>query len=462
MQHVVDFAGDLNQEQRQAVTRALSAPDFTVILGPPGTGKTAVIVETLVQLAREGKRALAVSVTNTAVDNIVERLLDLGHRFEIRFGNWYKIRERAMEVALINLVTNEEDRALAAVERMRTAAAVLTTCSSASLDLVKAGRFDVVLFEESSQIRMQDAFSALVQAHKAVVIGDDKQLPPVSHMNRRVSSLLEIAIDTLNRHGRNDDLMTRLRVQYRMQRQICDLINHTFYDGSLESASSLTTRPQVPPQSRATGIPQLDRALDPAVPIAVLDVEGVEEHRGYSVLNRANLKVDSLLIDSLGSAGLASNQIGVITPYAEQQRMLSASIGQSADIGTVDSFQGQERDVVVLDLVRANPMREVGFTLDPSRLNVALSRARQKLIVVANLSTFQRHAQFDEVVNHMRSLPGTVIEHVTAEEICVQLPEYTARREIQLNPGMVDELSEPEEQPPAEPIAPAGNYLDIY
>ena len=458
----IEFAGDLNEEQRQAVTKALSAPDFAVILGPPGTGKTAVIVETLVQLAREGKRALAVSVTNTAVDNIVERLLDLGHRFEIRFGNWFKIRERAMEVALINLVTNEEDRALAAVEKMRTAAAVLTTCSSASLDLVKAGRFDVVLFEESSQIRMQDAFSALVQADKAVVIGDDKQLPPVSHMNRRVSSLLEVALDTLNRHGRSQDLVANLRVQYRMQRQICDLINDVFYDGSLLSSPIIAARPQIPPLNQGTGIPHLDKTLDPTVPIAVVDVESVEERRGYSILNQANLKVDSLLVASLSSAGLVSGQIGVITPYKEQQRLLSATLSDSVDVGTVDSFQGQERDVVILDLVRANPGKEVGFTLDSNRLNVALSRAREKLVIVANLSTFNGHPQFDRVLNRIRSLSGTLVEHVTAEQLGIQLPEYMKKLEIQVRPVMVDRLNEPEEQPPAEPVASAGNYVDIY
>jgi len=461
-QRKIEFAGNLNEEQRRAVVSALSAPDFVVILGPPGTGKTAVIVEILAQLAREGKRALAVSVTNTAVDNIVERLLDLGHRFEIRFGNWYKIRERAMEVALINLVTNEEDRALAAVERMRTAAAVLTTCSSASLDLVKAGRFDVVLFEESSQIRMQDAFSALVQADKAVVIGDDKQLPPVSHMNRRVSSLLEIALETLNRHGRSQDLVTNLRVQYRMQRQICDLINDVFYDGSLLSSPTIAARPQIPPLSQGTGTPQLDKTLDPAVPVAVIDVEGVEEKRGYSILNQANLKVDSLLVASLSSAGLVSGQIGVITPYKEQQRLLSATLSHAVDVGTVDSFQGQERDIVILDLVRANPGKEVGFTLDSNRLNVALSRAREKLVIVANLSTFQGHPQFDRVLSRIRSLSATLIEHVTAEQLGIQLPEYRSKLEIQVRPIMVDRLNEPEEQPPAEPIAPAENYVDIY
>jgi CRISPR/Cas system-associated exonuclease Cas4 (RecB family) len=458
----VQIMGDLNQEQRQAVLSALNAPDFMVVLGPPGTGKTAVIVELLTLLAQQGKRALAVSVTNTAVDNIVERLLDQGHRFGIRFGNWYKIRERAMEAALINILTNEEDRALAAVERMRTAAAVLTTCSSASLDLVKAGQFDVVIFEEASQIRMQDAFGALVQAEKAIIIGDDRQLPPVSQLHRQVSSLLEIALATLNRHNLTEDLVTPLLVQYRMQREICDLINRRFYDNTLLSAPSIEARSPLSEATKRTGLPQLDRVLDPAISIGVIDVEGVEDHRGYSLFNQTNLVVDSLLIGSFRSAGLASGQIGVITPYKEQQRRLTVALGREADVGTVDGFQGQERDVVILDLVRANPDREIGFTLDPNRLNVALSRARQKLVIVANLPTYEGHAEFDQTMNLIRSLPHTCIEHVTAEQLGVQLPEYRRRREIKITPGMVDSLEEPKEQPPTERIARPGGYFDVY
>jgi CRISPR/Cas system-associated exonuclease Cas4 (RecB family) len=458
----VEFSTDLNSEQGRAVRVALDAPDFAVILGPPGTGKTAVIVELLVQLAREGKRVLAVSVTNTAVDNIVERLLDQGHRFGIRFGNWYKIRERAMQVALINLLTNEEDRALAAVERMRSASAVLTTCSSASLELVRAGEFDVVLFEESSQIRIQDAFAGLLQAGKAVIIGDERQLPPVSRLHRPVSSLLDIALATLKRHSLTQDLTVPLQVQYRMQREICDLVNRRFYDGTLVSSPTIDQRQSLPSITGSTGIPQLDDILNPDIAIAVVDVEGIEEYRGVTTFNRLNLVVDSLLVRSLRSSGLAANQIGLITPYKEQQRRLVATVGREADIGTVDSFQGQERDIVILDLVRANPDRNVGFTLDPNRLNVALSRAREKLIILTNLPTFQGHEAFNSTIDLIESLPHTCTVHVSAEQLGITLPEYRRRSDIDIDPRMVDNVEEPEEQPPTISSPPAGDYSDIY
>lgn len=458
----VEFAGNLNPKQRQAVISALNAPDFSVVLGPPGTGKTAVIVEILIQLARQGKRALAVSVANAAVDNIVERLLNLGHRFGIRFGNYYKIREHAMQAALINILTNDEDLALAAVEKMRTAAAVLTTCSSASLDLVKAGRFDVVIFEESSQIRMQDAFAALVQADKAIIIGDDKQLPPVSQLHRPISSLLKISLGTLKRYNLATEFVTPLQVQYRMHKQICDLINRIFYDNNLVSNPIIEKRPPLPVPTEPTGFHQLDRVLDPKIVITVIDVEGIEEYRGHSTLNRSNIEVDSILVNSLRSSGLTSNQIGVITPYKEQQMLLVPRIGNKADAGTVDSFQGQERDVIILDLVRANPDREAGFTLEPNRLNVALSRARDKLIIVADLQTFTGHPIFDKIVDYVRSLPNTCIEQITANQLGIKLPEYKKRMEIQIIPEMVDKISESPEQPASGPIPKKEDYFDVY
>ncbi len=455
------FIGHLNREQRQAVVSALNAPDFMVILGPPGTGKTAVIVEILAQLEKRGKRALAVSVTNTAVDNIVERLLDHGHRFGIRFGNWYKIRERAMQAALINIVTDEEDRALAAVEKMRTTAAVLTTCSSASLDLVSAGHFDVVLFEEASQIKMQDAFSALVQADKAIIIGDDKQLPPISQLHRQVNSLLEIALNTVKRHDLAHSLVTPLRVQYRMRREICDLVDTLFYDNTLISAPEIASRPHHP-STMNTGLSQLKGILDDDIAIALIDVEGVEEYRGHSIYNRINLQVDSLLIHSLKSSGYGRDQIGLITPYKEQQRLLSNTLRGVADIGTVDSFQGQERDIIILDLVRANKDHAVGFTLQPHRLNVALSRAREKLIIIANLPTFEGHKPFERVVDTITALPHTRLEQVIAEQLGIHLPEYERKIEIHLKPEMVDRVKEPDNKPPETPIPQRDTYFDVY
>jgi superfamily I DNA and/or RNA helicase len=366
-----------------------------------------------------------------------------------------------MQVALINILTGEEDLALAAVDKMRNAAAILTTCSSASLDLVRAGHFDVVIFEESSQIRMQDAFAALTQGEKLIIIGDDKQLAPVSQLNKQISSLLDIAMGTLRRNNLGSALVRDLRLQYRMREEICNLINGTFYEGKLESSPEIRRRPPLYTNSAPVEPSQLNRILDPSVVIGLIDVEGVEEYRAMTTYNQANLNVDLRLLDVLLSAGLALGQIGIITPYKEQQRLLAKAIGRTDCIGTVDSFQGQERDLIILDLVRANPCREVGFTLQPNRLNVALSRARDKLIILTNMQTYQGHERFDEILRRIQSLPHTRVEHVTAEELGIKLPTYRRREEIRIIPDLSN-VTEPDEQPPAPIATPSGDYFDVY
>jgi superfamily I DNA and/or RNA helicase len=306
---------------------------------------------------------------------------------------------------------------------------------------------------------MQDAFTALSQGEKAIIIGDDKQLPPVSQLNKPISSLLEIAVATLRRHNLESTLIRDLSLQYRMREEICNLINSTFYDGKLDSAAQIRERPPLYKSIQPVEPVQLARILDPSKAIGVIDVEGVEEYRGMSTFNQANLQVDLRLLEALKSTGL-TQRIGVITPYKEQQRLLAKAIGKTENIGTVDSFQGQERDLIILDLVRANPHKEVGFTLHPNRLNVALSRAREKLIILVNLATFEGHQKFEEILSGIESLPNTCIEHVTAKELGIKLPTYKQRVEIQIVPDMSG-VAEPEHEQPPAPITSPGDYFDI-
>jgi len=430
----------LNASQKKALREALAAPDIFVVIGPPGTGKTTVIAELLVKLASSGKRELVVSITNGAVDNIVEALLQRGKDIGVRFGNWYKVREAAMDGALIRLIDNEQDKALAAVELMKRASAVITTCSSACLDLVKSAPFDVVIFEEASQVRMQSAFIPITQAQKVVIFGDDKQLPPVSQLHRQPDSLLRIALESIHRFGMSHSLVRQLDVQYRMKGKICSIVNELFYNNSLkthEQAESRTLEYGLPPS-----IPSwASQVLDPDVPVSMVNVESVEEPRGNSLLNRFSAKVDELLVEALNDAGLGEKEVGVITPYKEQQRLLATRLGKKAEIGTVDAYQGREKDIVIFDLVRANPNYQLGFTAQPNRLNVALSRARQKLIIVMNSRTFERNGNYQRLIEIVRS-KGPIVD-VSAGDLRMALTGFREREDIKikvdlLGQGMID------------------------
>jgi superfamily I DNA and/or RNA helicase len=245
-----------------------------------------------------------------------------------------------------------------------------------------------------------------------------------------------------------------------MREEICSLINGTFYEGKLDSAPEIRSRPPLYANFTPVEPSQLNRILDPSLAIGVIDMEAVEQYRGMSTYNQANLTVDMRLLEALRSAGLNLNQTAIITPYKEQQRLLAKAIGRTDCIGTVDSYQGQERDLIILDLVRANPHREIGFTLQPNRLNVALSRAREKLIIITNMQTYQGHQKFDEILRRIQSLPNTRIEHVSADQLGITLPTYRRREEIQIILDLSN-VTEPDEQPPT-PIAPAGDYFDVY
>jgi len=436
----IELNRPLNESQEIALKKALAAPDVFVVIGPPGTGKTTVIAELLVQLANSGKRVLVVSITNGAVDNIVEALAQRGDEIGVRFGNWYKIRDTAMDSTLIRLIDGKKDKALAAVESMKQTSVVLTTCSSACLDLVRVAPFDIVIFEEASQVKMQSAFIPITQAQKIVIFGDDKQLPPVSQLHRQPDSLLRIVLESIDRCGMSHSLVGHLDIQYRMKGKICSVVNELFYGNSLrthERAESQALKYSLPPSMPAWA----GRVLDPDVSVSIVNVESIEESRGNSLFNRLSAKVDELLVEALNEAGLREGQIGLITPYKEQQRLLSTHLEKKAEIDTIDAYQGREKDIVIFDLVRANPNFQLGFTVQPNRLNVALSRARQKLIIVMNSRTFERNATFQRLIEIVRS-KGPIVD-VSAGDLRMALPGFRERNDIKikvdlLGQGMID------------------------
>jgi superfamily I DNA and/or RNA helicase len=285
--------------------------------------------------------------------------------------------------------------------------------------------FDVAIIDEASQAHIMDLVVPLSRARAAILVGDHRQLPPYLDEGLRQrclaegisfewleTSVFELLWDRIPKTHR-----ARLDVQFRMPAAIADFLGSAFYEGELASAPSKLEQ-HTPPVSDlfAAAVVFVDTSDDP---------RRAETPLTQGFLNRC----EADLCAELGVALPADRSLGVIAPYAAQvgaiRQSLARAGGLSArdpwlvdNVATVDSFQGQERDVVIVSLTRSNPAGEVGFVSDLNRLNVTLSRAREQLVIVGDLSTLsagdggRRREEFAtfirDLVEHLR-LHGDVI-----------------------------------------------------
>lgn len=427
--------GRLNSEQERALDLADSALDLALVHGPPGTGKTTVLVEVIRRAVSRGESVLAAAPSNLAVDNLLERLLEAGvdgvrvghparvlpslvsHTLEARVASHESARiaqglvdealdlrrqarkrkgrrgpgrfseARDAERAARSLFA--EARALEAraeQEVLTGAPVVLATLTSLDAPALAGRRFVLSVIDEATQAVEPATHLALLRAERAVLAGDHLQLPPTilsaaAQEGGFGVSLFERLIDL---HG--EAVKVTLAEQHRMNEKIMRYPSEALYGGMLRAHPAVA-----------------HRAIDDA-PLEVIDTSG----RGFeestpegsdSKLNEgeADLVVDE--VERLLALGVVPADIAVIAPYdAQVQRLrlvLSLRLGETRceelEVDTVDGFQGREKDAVVVSLVRCNEEGDVGFLSDVRRMNVALTRARRKLVVVGDGSTVSSH-----------------------------------------------------------------------
>ncbi|MEN9799248.1 MAG: hypothetical protein RL653_2944 [Pseudomonadota bacterium] len=438
----------LNPEQQAAVTRALAAQDFFLVHGPPGTGKSHVLAEVAVQAARTGARILCTAASNAAVDHLLELCLDAGLRC-VRIGHPARISPQLQVHALDALVEEHPDRVLSrqlfdegfellgyarrqrtqgrsrerfqnaregkaeayklfddarALERkavdavLSRAQVVCATCTSLDSGVVSALQFDVCLFDEATQATEPVSLIPWLRSDKVVMAGDPFQLPPTVLSERAAKGGLSVSLfeRLLKDHG--DGVKQLLREQHRMSEPLMDFPSRTTYGGELRAHPAVARR-------------TLAEVLSPSVqveapPFLFLDTAGkgldeAAEDNGQSLLNpgEAALVVDRAR--ALLAAGLSPSELALITPYAAQARLLRELLPDvEVEVDTVDAFQGREKDVVLLSLVRSNGEQQLGFLKDLRRLNVALTRPRRHLFVVGDSATLSAHPTYGALVDH--------------------------------------------------------------
>jgi ATP-dependent RNA/DNA helicase IGHMBP2 len=448
---VVKFFGALNPPQADAVRFALSAKDFAIIHGPPGTGKTTTLAEVIYQAVKAGDRVLACASSNTAVDNLLERLIQTTPGV-VRVGHPARVFESLREHTLdeqvglhpssriaSDLMRQAESLVRQAAKPSRSAdgrrragqlraearnlqnqarslerqairyvldsASVICTTTTIDDDLLGDREFDTVVIDEAGQSTEASVWQAVLRAGRVILAGDHFQLPPtvLSDIATREGMRESLMQRLIDRFGM--DVYRRLTVQYRMNEAIMRFSSKQFYDGSLVADASVRNHKLCD----LRGVALSDCTTIPAMFIDTAGA-GYEEELEPDGLSKRNPKEANIvvsLVRKLTSEGLSGDQIAIIAPYAAQVRLLRSRLNlQGLEVDTVDGFQGREKEAVIVTLVRSNERGEIGFLADTRRTNVALTRARRCLIVVGDSATLGADQFYGSMLEYFESIGG--------------------------------------------------------
>ncbi len=451
------FDEALNPPQRAAVEHALASDDVALIHGPPGTGKTRTLVEVIRQAIARGDTVLATAASNTAVDNLAERLVAagvsvvrLGHPARVseavssctldahleRTDQWKLARRWLIEAAALTrrmharqdrgtLARNERKELLVQARQLRRDAraqlkgaedAVLDRCqvvcsTAAGADSRQLGArtFDLVVLDEATQAPDPMALVAVTRGRRLVLAGDPCQLPPtVLDLDAARDGLGRTVFERLA--DRDEDATRLLTVQHRMHEALMDWPSTSMYGGRLRAAPQVAAHELV----GLDGVAPDDTRPGPLVFIDTAG-KGWSEERSEDETSTSNPEQARRVVSEvrrLLGRGVAPGDVALIAPYRAQVRLLgdalAAEVEAGLEVGSVDGFQGREREAVVLDLVRSNDDGELGFLRDVRRMNVALTRARRFLLVVGDSATLGGHDYYSGFMQAAEAAGGWI------------------------------------------------------
>ena len=391
------FNKKLDKYQKQAVRRAVHSNDFFLIHGPFGTGKTTTIIELILQEVKQNHTVLVTGESNTAIDNILKKLKRKYGKIKFtRVGTSNKIPSYLRKYTLDYKVKqhladnkiNDDEKLEIKESILKHSDVILTTNSSAGAKSLSNIKFDIAIIDEASQATIPSVLIPLNKAEKFVLIGDHKQLPPVIFNNDTEylkTSLFEELIDHYEHQSEE------LLIQYRMNEILMEFPNRKFYENKLICSEKSK---EYFLESRSLG------KYDSTSPLIFIDTSKHENNKersldySHSYTNNLESKIVLDIINICLDNGINPKDIGVISPYKNQVRLINKKT--DVDVKSVDGFQGGEKDIIIISLVRSNDNGDIGFLKDLRRLNVSLTRAKKKLIVIGNGETLKSNNDYKE------------------------------------------------------------------
>ena len=443
----------LNTTQEEAVNNVLRAKDVAIVHGPPGTGKTTTLVEAIREALMRENQVLVCAQSNMAVDWISEKLVDRGINV-LRIGNPTRVNDKmlsftyerrfeghpdypqlwALRKAIRDLRAHRkrgDEKFHQKLESLKSRATELeirinnelfdearviaSTLVGSANKLLDGHKFGTLFIDEAAQALEAACWIPMRRVSRVVLAGDHCQLPPtvksIAAMKAGLGKTLMERIVEMH-----PEAVTLLKIQYRMNDEIMRFSSNYFYDGQVESAPEVKYR----------------SILDLDIPITWIDtsefklpedsqISFKEEFVGESFgrVNKAEAELTLLALQNyfnkIGKQRLLDERIdvGIISPYRAQVQLLRRMLmkwecfkpfRRQISVNTVDGFQGQERDIIVISMVRSNDEGQIGFLRDLRRMNVAITRARMKLIILGDRETMTRHPFYRQLWQYIENL----------------------------------------------------------
>lgn len=437
----------MNADQKAAISKVMSAKDYALVLGMPGTGKTTTIAHIIRALVATGKSVLLTSYTHTAVDNILLKIRNDNIGI-LRLGASAKIHAEVREFAM--LAAEPKDNLEELEKSWMEPPVVATTCLTINHPLFNRRTFDYCIVDEASQITLPVCIGPIRMSRTFILVGDHYQLPPLVQNKEAAEGGLDVSLFKLLCEA-HPQAVVSLEHQYRMCADIMLLSNTLIYSGRLKcgtptvasrqlhfpNPTGLTVHHQTAGPLRSvmgTSCASLEspscwlsRALSPFQPVIFINTDFVSPHletqSGSRITNTLEARLITQLTISLLSLGIPPNEIGVVAFYRSQLALLRQSLSsvhtrtQSSEFAgpaisgaggielhTADKFQGRDKEVILVSSVRSNENQIVGDLLkDRRRVNVALTRARSKLVILGSEKTLAGNELLRDLVQLCRT-----------------------------------------------------------